>query len=208
MININAKSFFKIFLFFFIILTLSYWYPYLNWFLNWVSQNNDKIRNTISLTFITVSVLMYMKLKLIDSKVFKNLLHEFGKTKLFLSLRIIAKLLEINTPEEIVIKLQLVSKVEIDMKKYASMLNDIFVTGEYKKPVKVTLTKKQEKDLIKKLTEYIKLIDRQLEEKKITNRKEFDELLKDYIKHDKNIREKYEKPLEEKAKKELLSMRK
>lgn len=195
----NTKKIKRFLIFLFLLLTFKYWFPYFNWFLDWFTQNNQKLKNMVAGIFFLLSFFMYVKIKLVDSGIFNKLSSEMGKTKLLLSIRIIGEMLDIMSPEDVVNRLNLVSKTEIEMRKSVKILNKIFKVGDVEEKQLVKLTKKQEKVVISQIQKMLEIIDKRKAVKQIEKLPSFDEILKKSTEHQKNIEEKYIIPKRKKA---------
>lgn len=171
-------------------------------------MNDRRLRNGITAIVILLSLYLRFKSGIIDKKIIKKIIKEFGKEELINALIMLIKLLEIMDSEEILRRIAMLNDMEIDMKIQIQKLNDLlyFDTGVEK--AEVTLTKKEQKKLQKEIRKLMEIIDHQIEGEKLITTDDFVFRIKKSIIHSKNIREKYEKPLEEEAKKKLINLKK
>jgi hypothetical protein len=163
------------------------------------TRNSQTLKNSAAGLFIFLTTVLYIKIKLIDSRIFGTLQTEMGKTKLLLSVRTVGEMLETMSPEEVIMRIKLVSQKEIQMKKYAIKINEIFRIGEVEEKPLITLSKKEEKIVIEQIQNMLDIIQKRREAIKAGKLPSFEEMIQKDLNHQKNIDEHYREPQRKKA---------
>lgn len=133
-------------------------------FVNLLIEKVDSIKSTIGYTATFISIAMYIKLRFIDTKTFNKMQSAYGKQKFLDSLVIILNMLEVMNPEQVLNKIAMTNKTEIEMQKSMQELAKLLTpVNEDSKCVELQLDRKEQKELAGKIKVLIDLIDKRLE---------------------------------------------
>ena len=134
---------------------------------NWVRiiiQYAKSIQDAIGWFATVFSIVMYVKLRFFDTRLFNKLMGAYGKQKFMEALKIILEMLEVMNPEDIIKKTSLISQVEIEMRKSVKELNHLLDDKRKLNANGTIQLNRQERKLISgQIKILMSLIDKRLE---------------------------------------------
>ena len=169
----------------------------INWF-SVLSDRNEKLKTDIGIIATILSIFMYAKLRFWDTRILNKIQKIYGKQRFIESIVLILEMLKVLDPDQIITKIQLLNRTEIDMRKAVKDIKDILSGGETQKEYKLNLSRIEQKKLSNKINLLLALLDKELD---------IHYLHKDLGIHKKKNKELAEikRKIEEKGKKKLIS---
>ena len=172
--------------------------------------NAEKVKSTIGWATTIISIMMYVKLRFYDTKLYNKLQSTYGKKQFLDSLIIILNMLEIMNPEQVLNRIMMISHTETDMRKAICELDRILnLSAVSVKPIQLELSGKEQKELATQIKVLLDLIDKRIEmhyiskdiikDKLITFNQNIEKSIKIKAKH-----ESYESTVKELGKKRIL----
>ena len=128
----------------------------------WLIDKQKEAERAVSWSFGIISLIMYIKMKFFDTKMFTELQKTYGKHQFSQSLEIILELLQVLPPNEIIRKISLVSEIEVEMLKEMKNLQGILGINP-EEDIIINLNRKESKQLTEKIGHLMILIEKRLD---------------------------------------------
>lgn len=129
---------------------------------NYVISYSNQFKEDIGWIATIVSIVMYIKLRFFDTKMFSKLQKTYGKQKFIASLEVILEMLDVYDPEEIMKKILMISEMEVDMRKALNEIKAMLFNNETNKPI-IKLNRFESRRMQKEIKQLLQLIDKSME---------------------------------------------
>jgi len=133
-----------------------------NWFIS-IADENEKLKANIGLAATLTSIMMYVKLRFWDTRILNKIQKIYGKQRFIESIVLILEMLKVLDPEQIITKIQLLNRTEIDMRKAVRDLKEILNGGTAQPEFKLNLSRAEQKKLSTKIELLLDLLDKELD---------------------------------------------
>jgi len=160
-ILIFSSLFLLIVNFAFLILDVDGYVGFLALVLDYIIKSSDEAKENIGWIATCLSVVMYAKLRFIDSRLFREMQKTYGKHQFLRALQVVNELLKKITPSELVARILRADNIDVEMK--ASVRALVAASDEPEVEPTLELSRAENKRLRELIKDHLRLVDQRMQ---------------------------------------------